>query len=103
MKSLTLLTIALLAAPAIGQQPSVSKARISIPGVTGVLEMDVGPTTWEARVRADGKETELNVLYRHDNLRITAFVKKIKFPASSEKWSAGWWPISEIFACMKPK
>jgi len=101
MKSLTLLTIALLAAPAIGQQPSVSKARISIPGVTGVLEMDVGPTTWEARVRADGKETELQALYRPDNLRITAFLQQVKFPASPEKCRAEWWPMTEKGARMK--
>jgi len=101
MKSLTLLTLVLLIAPAFGQQPGASKARISIPGVTGVLEIDVGPTTWDARVRSDGKETELQALNRPDNLRITAFLQQVKFPASPEKCRAEWWPMTEKSARMK--
>jgi len=94
MKRLTVLTLVLLSASVFGQQPSVSKAQISIPRVKGVLEIDVGPTTWEARVRPDGKETQLRAMYRPDNLLITAFLQKVKFPASPEKCRAEWWPMS---------
>ena len=101
MESLTLLALVLLTAPAFGQQPGVSKARISVPGVAGVLEMDVGPTTWEAHVRSDGKETELQAFYRPDGLRISAFLQQVKFPASPEKCRAEWWPMTEKSARMK--
>ena len=63
--------------------------------------MDVGPTTWEARARADGNETELQALYRPDNLRITAFLQQVKFPASPEKCRAESWPMTEKSARMK--
>ncbi len=94
MKSLTVLTLVLLSASIFGQQPGVSKAQISIPTVKGVLEIDVGPTTWEAHVRPDGKENQLRAMYRPDNLVITAFLQKVKFPASPEKCRAEWWPLT---------
>jgi len=70
----------------------ISKPRISIPGVRGVFTLDVGPTTWEAHVRSDGKETQLRAMGRPDNLLITAFLQKVEFPASAEECRAQWWP-----------
>ena len=93
MKSLTVLTLVLLFAW-VFEQPKVSKAQISIPRVKGVLEIDVGPTTWEAHVRPDGKEVQLRAMYRLDNLLITAFLQKVRFPASAEKCRAEWWPMT---------
>jgi tetratricopeptide (TPR) repeat protein len=93
MKSLTVLTLVLLSA-SVFEQPRVSKAQISIPRVKGVLEIDVGPTTWEAHVRPDGKEIQLRAMYRLDNLLITAFLQKVRFPASAEKCRAEWWPMT---------
>ncbi len=97
MKSFTISSLAflLVTAPAFAQQPSVSKAQISIPKVKGVLEIDVGPTTWEAQVRSDGKETQLKAMSRKDNLLISAFLQKVNFPASAEKCRAEWWPGTE--------
>jgi tetratricopeptide (TPR) repeat protein len=66
-----------------------------------VLEIDVGPTTWEARVRPDGKETQLQAMHRTDNLVITAFLQKVKFPASAEKCRAEWWPMTAKSTPMK--
>jgi tetratricopeptide (TPR) repeat protein len=101
MKSLILLAIVVFPAATFGQRASVGSAQISVPGVKGVLELDVGPTTWEARVRPDGKETQLRAMQRSDNLLITAFLQKVKFPASAEKCRAEWWPMTAKSAPMK--
>jgi predicted Zn-dependent protease len=76
-------------------QHAGGKAHISIPGVKGVLELEVGPTAWEARLRPDGKETQLVATNRADSLLITAFLQKVNFPASAEKCRAEWWPMTE--------
>lgn len=101
MKLVSLLMLVLLPATTFGQRASVSKARIAIPGVKGVLELDVGPTSWEAHVRSDGKETQLQAKQRADNLFITAFLQKVKFPASAEKCRAEWWPMTAKSTPMK--
>ncbi len=101
MKPSIFLTLVLLFATTFGQQAGISKAQISIPGIQGVLEIDVGPTTWEARVRPDGKETQLQAMHRTDNLVITAFLQKVKFPASAEKCRAEWWPMTAKSTPMK--
>src|SRR5215470_1575579 len=75
-----------------GRQGTAGKAQISIPGVKGMLELDVGPTTWEAHVRADGRETQLRAMHRSDNLLVSAFLQRVKFPASAERCRAEWWP-----------
>lgn len=92
MKSSTSLTFVLLCTTMFGQSPSLGKAQISIPNVKGVLEVDVGPTSWVAIPRPDGKETQLQAMHRVDNLLITAFLKKVKFPGSAERCRAEWWP-----------
>src|SRR5207249_1394324 len=101
MKFFILLAIILLPLTAFGQQASVSKARIAIPGVKGVLELDVGPTSWDTHVRPDGKETQLQAKQRADDLVITAFLQKVKFPASAEKCRAEWWSMTAKSAPMK--
>jgi tetratricopeptide (TPR) repeat protein len=68
---------------------------MSIPGVKGVLELEVGPTPWETRVRPDGMETQMQALARPDGLYITAFLQKVSFPASAEKCRSEWWPGTE--------
>ena len=101
MKAVAFLTLILLPATLFGQQASVSKARIAIPGVRGVLELDVGPTSWDGHVRPDGKETQLQAKQRADSLFITAFLQKVEFPASAEKCRAEWWPMTAKSAPMK--
>jgi tetratricopeptide (TPR) repeat protein len=63
-----------------------------IPDVKGVLELDVGPTTFETRVRPDGKEVQLRAFGRPDKLEITAFLQRVTFPAGAEKCRNEWWP-----------
>lgn len=93
----------LLAAAAFGQQSSGGKAQVTIPGVRGVLHLDVGPTRWEARVRPDGKEAQLRAMDRQDSVLITAFLQKVKFAASAEKCRDEWWPGTEKSAPIKPQ
>ncbi len=103
MKPLILLAAFLFPLCVSAQQSGVSKARISIPGVPGVLELDVGPTAWEAHVRPDGKETELRAMGRADNLLISAFLQRVKFDASSEKCRAEWWAMTAKSSPLKRK
>jgi tetratricopeptide (TPR) repeat protein len=65
---------------------------MTIPGVSGILELEVGPTKFQTRVRPDGKEVQLRALERPDHLEITAFLQKVTFPASAEKCRDEWWP-----------
>ncbi len=77
---------------ALAQQPGGSLVRMAIPGVEGVLELDVGPTNNQTRVREDGIETQMRAMNRPDYLLISAFLQKVKFPASPERCRAEWWP-----------
>jgi tetratricopeptide (TPR) repeat protein len=95
MKTKVLLIAALLSTGAWGQENGVGKARISIPGVTGVLELDVGPAAWQSTVRPDGREVRLQAMDRRDHLVISAFLQKVAFPASPDKCFSAWWPGSE--------
>ena len=101
MQLSTLVALAFLSMTMAGQQSGTGKAQISIPKVTGVLELDVGPTKWEAVVRRDGKETQLRAMDRVDHLFITAFLQKVRFVASAEKCRAEWWPRTEKSARIK--
>jgi tetratricopeptide (TPR) repeat protein len=80
---------------ALQAQPNFGKARISIPGVTGVLELDPGLTPWQVRVRPDGKEVQLEAMQRPDHLGITAFLQKVNFSATPERCRAEWWRETE--------
>jgi tetratricopeptide (TPR) repeat protein len=91
MKIAVLLFVLCCATGSTSQQAS-GKARMVIPGVKGILEFDVGPTTFETRVRPDGKEVQLRAFGRADGLEITAFLQRVTFPASAEKCRDEWWP-----------
>jgi tetratricopeptide (TPR) repeat protein len=92
MKTTALLFALCFAINAPSQQASSNKAQMAIPGVKGVLEFDVGPTTPEIRVRPDGKEVQLRAFGRPDKLDITAFLQRVTFPASAERCRDEWWP-----------
>jgi len=65
---------------------------MAIPNIKGVLEFDVGPTTFETRVRPDGKEVQLRAFEKPDKLTISAFLQSVSFLASAEKCRDEWWP-----------
>jgi hypothetical protein len=89
----TAVTVALFCSLGVLAQVGKSNlVQMAIPGVKGVLESDVGPTTPETHVRPDGKEVQLRAFGRPDNLNITAFLQQVTFPASAEKCRDEWWP-----------
>jgi tetratricopeptide (TPR) repeat protein len=89
----TAVTVALFCSLGVLAQVGKSNlVQMAIPGVKGVLEFDVGPTTSETHVRPDGKEVQLRAFGRPDNLNITAFLQQVTFPASAEKCRDEWWP-----------
>lgn len=89
------LLLSLFVAICTGAQTSgTGKAQISIPGVKGVLEIDSGQTSWEAQVRADGKETQMKAMNRADHLLVSAFLQKVTFGASAEKCRTEWWTMT---------
>jgi hypothetical protein len=95
MKAKVFLVLVFSCAAAWGQQSGFGKANISIPGVTGSLELDAGPTAWEARVRPDGQETQLRAMDRRDHLLVTAFLQRVTFAASPEACRDAWWTETE--------
>jgi hypothetical protein len=55
MKPPILFSVFVLSISMFGQETGVDKAQVSIPGVKGVLGLNVGKTVWDAHVRADGQ------------------------------------------------
>jgi len=80
MLALTLLLLSTLA-----QEPQTNTARISIPDVKGVLELNVGPTTWKTTIQPDRKLVQLDTAPRPDRLQVTAFLWQVGFPASPQR------------------
>lgn len=74
---------------------------MSIPGVPGILQLDVGATTFQTAVTPDGKEVQLRAFDRPDHLGISAFLQRVTFPASAEKCRDEWWPATKKSAPMK--
>ena len=85
------LVLAIGCAINVAAQQDAGFAEMSIPGVKGVLELNVGATKFETRTRPDGKETQLRAFGRADGLEITAFLQTVAFPASAEKCRDEWW------------
>jgi hypothetical protein len=82
-------------------RPISTQARISIPGVVGVLELEVGPTAWQSKVRDDGNEVQLYAMGRPDNLLLSAFLQRVPFVASPEQCRLNWWPRTATSAPME--
>ena len=95
MKTSALAVVFLCSLSVLAQVGKSNTVQMAIPGVKGVLELDVGPTTFETRVRPDGKEVQMRAFGRPDQLAITAFLQRVTFPASAEKCRDEWWPGSK--------
>jgi len=99
MKSSSFLTVLILVVTVLGQQTGTGKAQLSLAKTRGALLLNVGNGSWETVTNS--KETQLRPLDRGDHLLITAFLQKVKFPASAEECRAKWWPMTEKSAPMK--
>ena len=91
----TLPALLLFTLVAVAQQSGTDHVRMTIPGVKGALELSVGPTTWQTRVRDDGVETQMRAMERPDHLEVSAFLQKVDFAASAEKCRKEWWTETE--------
>lgn len=87
--------VLLISTAALAQQSGTDHVRMTIPGVPGALELNVGPTTWQSRVRDDGVETQMQAMNRPDNVKISAFLQKVDFAGSAEKCRDEWWSGTE--------
>jgi tetratricopeptide (TPR) repeat protein len=90
--SLILAAVLSATAAARAPQPFDNTARIAIPDVKGALEVNVGPTSWIEDFTEDGREVQIMAMGRADHLLITAFLQRVKFPASAERCRKEWWP-----------
>jgi tetratricopeptide (TPR) repeat protein len=92
MKTSTLTAVLFYSLSAIAQTGKSNPVQMVIPGVKGVLKLDVGLATSQTRVRPDGKEVQLRAFGRPDKLEISAFLQQVAFSASAEKCRDEWWP-----------
>lgn len=72
--------------------PKTGLARISIPGRSGVLEIDPGPSPWQTKLQEEGSEIYFTALGRSDHLLVTAFLQRVPFPATAETCRDARWP-----------
>jgi hypothetical protein len=85
MKAIASTLVVLFCAVVFAQQPQTGKTTLSIPGVKGVLQLDVGPTTWKITPQTDRKLVKLDTAPRPDRLQVTAFLWQVGFPASADR------------------
>jgi tetratricopeptide (TPR) repeat protein len=84
--------VLLLSVCLFAQQAPVGKARVEVPGVKGVLEIDVGPTPWNLDFLPEDKWTMLQARQRPDHLSISALLRQVTFAATAESCRNELWP-----------
>lgn len=92
MKSSTVFAWLFLSSLLLAQQPSGNVGKVDIPGVKGVLELNVGPSPWYLEFVPEDKWAMLHARQRPDNVRITALLRQVPFAAGSESCKAEMWP-----------
>ncbi len=94
MKAFTVLSL-VFSALALAQQPSGNIGRVEVPGVKGVLELNVGPSPWYLEFVPEDNWTMLHARQRPDHLVITALLHQVAFAATPESCKADLWPKME--------
>ena len=93
MKTAHLLSILLLSVVMQAQQqPSSTLARVEVPGVKGILEIDVGASPWHLDFLPEDKWTMLQAHQRPDHVNINALLQQVTFAASAESCKNDMWP-----------
>ena len=92
MKTAKLLSILLVSLAVQAQQPSGNRARVEVPGVTGVLEIEVGATSWRLDFLPEDKWTMLQARQRPDQVSISALLRQVTFAAGAEACKKEMWP-----------
>jgi len=95
MKTATLLVSLVVSVVVCAQQPSGSRARVEVPGVVGVLEIDVGATPWHLDFLPEDKWTMLQARQRPDHIAISALLRQVEFAASAQSCKNELWPRTQ--------
>jgi tetratricopeptide (TPR) repeat protein len=74
------------------QQPSGNLARVEIPGVKGVLVINVGPSPWYLEFVPEDHWTMLHARQRPDRVIVTAQLRQVTFAAVPESCKSDLWP-----------
>jgi tetratricopeptide (TPR) repeat protein len=74
------------------QQPSGNVGRVEIPGVKGVMEINVGPSPWYLDFLPEDHWTMLHAHQRPDHLIIIAELRQVGFAATPESCKNELWP-----------
>lgn len=93
MRTLLFSAFVLLFSLCVFAQPAPSgKARVAVPGIKGVLEIDVGPSPWHLDFLPEDKWTMLQARQRPDHVSISALLRQVTFPATAESCRNEFWP-----------
>jgi len=86
------LALLLLSFFLLAQQPPSSRARLEVPGVQGVLEIDVGASPWHLEFLPEDKWAMLTAQQRPDHVSISALLRQVTFSATAESCRNELWP-----------
>lgn len=92
MKTAKLLSILLLSLAVQAQQPAGNVARVEVPGVPGVLEINVGASPWHLDFLPEDKWTMLQAHQRPDHIVVSALLRQVTFAATAESCKNEMWP-----------
>lgn len=92
MKTTKWVLILFLGVPVPAQQPSGNLARVEVPGVSGVLEIDVGASPWHLDFLPEDKWTMLQANQRPDHIIISALLRQASFAATTQSCKNDMWP-----------
>lgn len=79
----------------VAQPSSGNVARVEVPGVKGVLAIDVGPSPWYLEFVQEDNWAMLHARQRPDHVIITAQLRQVSFQATPESCKAEMWPTME--------
>lgn len=74
------------------QQPSGNIGRVEVPGLKGILEINVGASPWYLEFVPEDKWTMLHARQRPDHVIVTALLRQVSFAATGESCKAELWP-----------
>lgn len=92
MKALLLVLSLFISLLLSAQQPSGNIGRVEVPGVKGILEINVGASPWYLEFVPEDNWTMLHARQRPDHVMITALLRQVSFAATPESCKAALWP-----------
>lgn len=74
------------------QQPSGNIGRVEVPGIKGVLEINVGSSPWYLEFVPEDNWAMLHARQRPDHVIVTALLHQVPFAATAESCKTDSWP-----------